>query len=225
MQITELQQKLAQAREETNRFREESNRDREEKDRVTEENNKLTEEYTRVKNSVEAIESAYSQLESSSSKYDNAPIAVPTNISTGPLLDDYVPEGTRDDHYFSIKFNEIRIRIREWVVLTFFKPGVNPAEGFRNLSPAARDEIFRRVFKGVPNVNTDLDHIDSKMVRCILQAYIADAVNDFAFKPYVPGIEIGENIPKLEERMNGCHGRYSFMDISKYTQLTSFRDH
>lgn len=125
-------------------------------------------------------------------------------ITTTDLVEDYVPESKRDDRYFITKFDEIKIKIREWVVQSFFKPGVSPTIGFTR-SRDIPQEFFAKLFKGASNIWPNPRLVDAKLLRCFVQAYVADIVNEFAFNPYLP-VECGKCIPELEQWMQGCHG-------------------
>jgi len=94
-----------------------------------------------------------------------------------------------------MKFVELRTKIREWVVQSFFARGSNPVENLSRLDMRERQSLCERI--GVAKVHPGPKLPDSKTLRYLIQAYIATTLQKHVLSPFLPG---------MSESTGGCIG-------------------
>ncbi|RPB25975.1 hypothetical protein L211DRAFT_866902 [Terfezia boudieri ATCC MYA-4762] len=131
-------------------------------------------------------------------------------------------ESIHDDVYYSMKFLEIRTKIREWVVQSFFTRGSNPVDNLFNLDERELN------FMGLAKLQPGLDLLespvlicgsvrvpylpDSKTLRYLIQAYVATILHKHVLGPFLPGMLESTIETLMGEWMNEC----SFRDRIKW---------
>ncbi|KAF8436716.1 hypothetical protein BGX38DRAFT_1213707 [Terfezia claveryi] len=145
-------------------------------------------------------------------------------------------ESMHDDSYYSMKFLELRIKIREWVVQSFFTRGSNPVDNLFKL-----DERVLH-FMGVAKLQPDLNLLessvlicgsvrgpylpDSKTLRYLIQAYVATILHKHVLGPFLPGMPESMIETLMGEWMNECPLRnrveWKHITVGLITKNTSY---
>jgi len=124
-------------------------------------------------------------------------------------------ESVHDDLYYSMRFVELRTKIREWVVQSFFTRGSNPVDSLpkldeRELLSLGIAEVHPSPYlleNSVPVCGPASGPClpDSKTLRYLIQAYVATILHKHVLGPFLPGMpeSIIDNL--MGEWMDDCN--------------------